>query len=235
MRRKIKNTFSKIANITQESLSQLTRKNWLFNEIVQNYEQYHSESKISPLTLLRAELIKDWIKPNSTVLDIGCGEGFMMDFLSKTKKCEVTGIDISQKGIQKAELKGFKAYAKDIDQGLNLANDENYDYILFIEVLEHLKYPHNVLREACHHVNTGVIVTIPNSGYLKWRLHVLRGYFLRQTFTHLHFWSINDFNIFLRQIGLTPLDLKTDLEETFVKPLRNLLAYQQCWLIAPKR
>jgi len=235
MNGKMKKTLLRMVSIVQESFSDLTRKNWLLSEVFQNYEEYHVDPKISLLTLLRTELTKDWIKPNSTVLDIGCGEGFTMEFLSKSKKCEVAGIDISQTAIQKARLKGLKAKVRDIDQGLGLVNDEKYDYILFIEVLEHVKYPHNALEEACHHANIGVIVTIPNSGYLKWRLHILRGYFPRQTFTHLHFWTINDFHIFLRQIGLKPIDLKTDLDGTFLKPLRNLLAYQQCWLIASKR
>jgi len=67
---------------------------------------------------------------------------------------------------------------------------------------------------------------------------MLRGYFPRQSFMHLHFWSIKDFYIFLRQLGLKPLDLKTELSTKgfiglLLSCLKNLLVYQQCWLIAP--
>jgi hypothetical protein len=109
---------------------------------------------------------------------------------------------------------------------------------LFIEVLEHLKYPHKVLIEACKHAKKGVVVSLPNTGYIYWRLQMLRGYSPRQSFTHLHFWSINDFYIFLKQLHLKPLALKTDLPDKGIKGkiceiLKNLLAYQQMWLIAP--
>jgi len=66
----------------------LTEKNLYFKELVSNYEEYHTTSKISTLSILRANLISDWIKPHSCVLDVGCGEGFLMEFLSKKKIVE---------------------------------------------------------------------------------------------------------------------------------------------------
>ena len=217
----------------------LTEKNLYFEEIISNYEEYHATSKISLFSTLRADLISGWIEPYSCVLDVGCGEGFLMEFLFKRKNCKVRGIDISKKAIEIVQSKGFEGVVRDIDEnGLGLSESEKYDYILFIEVLEHLKYPHKVLIEACKHAKKGVIVSLPNTGYIYWRLQMLRGYFPRQSFTHLHFWSINDFYIFLKQLHLKPLALKTDLPDKGIKgricgKLKNLLAYQQCWLIAP--
>jgi methionine biosynthesis protein MetW len=184
-------------------------------------------------------LISDWIEHGSSILDAGCGEGFIMEFLHKNKNCKCFGIDISSKVIKKIHLKGFSGVVRDLDsEGLGLS-ETSYDYILLIEVLEHLKYPHKVLVEACKHVKKGVIVTLPNTGYIYWRLQLLRGYFPRQSFTHLHFWTINDFKIFLETLGLRPIALKTELPEKGIigltcNALKNILAYQQCWLIAPK-
>jgi methionine biosynthesis protein MetW len=219
----------------------LTEKNLYFKEIFSNYEEYHATPKISSLSVLRAHLISDWIEPYSSVLDVGCGEGFLMEFLVRTKNCRVYGVDISSKAIEIVRAKSFEGCVRDVDEeGLGLSEDERYDYILFVETLEHLKYPHKVLMEACKHARRGVIVTLPNTGYIYWRLQMLRGYFPRQSFTHLHFFSINDFYIFLRQLGLKPLALKTDLPTKGFKGwlcsrLKNLLAYQQCWFIAPFR
>jgi len=219
--------------------SGLLEEDLYFKELFSDYEEYHATSKISTLSILRANLISDWIKPYSSILDVGCGEGFFMEFLSRTKNCKVYGMDVSKKAIEIVRSKGFKGIVRDIDEnGLGLSENEKYDYILFVEVLEHLKYPHKVLIEACKHVKEGVIVTLPNTGYIYWRLQMLRGYFPRQSFTHLHFWSINDFYIFLRQLHLKPLALKTNLPTKGVRGLiarhfKNLLAYQQCWLIAP--
>jgi len=219
----------------------LTEKNPPFSEIFPDYEVYHKTSHVSALTELRARLISEWIETGSSILDVGCGEGFMMEFLSRSKNCKVFGIDVSSKAIEKLRSRGFQGIVRDVDEeGLGLSKDESYDYILLIEVLEHLKYPHKVLVEACSCAKKGVIVTLPNSGYIYWRLQLLRGYFPRQSFTHLHFWTINDFKMFLKTLNLRPLALKTDLPERGImgficKTLENLLAYQQCWLIAPKK
>ena len=217
----------------------LTEKDPQFEELFFDYEEYHKTPKISPLSIVRASLISEWIKPGSSILDVGCGEGFLMEYLLREKNCKVFGIDISRKAIEVVRSKGMEGEVRDVDEkGLGLSRDEKYDYILFVEVLEHLKYPHKVLVEACKHANEGVIVTLPNTGYIYWRLQMLRGYFPRQSFMHLHFWSINDFYIFLRQLGLKPLDLKTELSTKgfiglLLSCLKNLLVYQQCWLIAP--
>jgi len=179
----------------------LTERNHHFPELVLNYEEYHKVSHVSPLSVLRVNLISEWVEPFSKVLDVGCGEGFVMEYLSKTKHCKVIGIDVSSKAIETVQSKGFEGLVVDVDkEGLGLAEKRKYDYILFIEVLEHLKYPHKVLIEACRHSRKGVIVTLPNTGYLYWRLQMIRGYFPRQSFTHLHFWSINDFYIFLKTV-----------------------------------
>ena len=218
----------------------LSEKDPPFLEVFTDYEEYHQISHVSPLAILRAKLISEWIEPKSTILDVGCGEGFIMEYLHRTKSCECFGIDISHKAIEKVRSKGFNAVVRDVDlKGLGLSENEIYDYILFVEVLEHLKYPHKVLLQACRHIRKGVIVTIPNTGFIKWRLQLLRGYFPRQSFTHLHFWTIRDFELFLKSLGLRPIALKTELDllqgikRKIANRFRNLLAYQQCWLIAP--
>lgn len=67
---------------------------------------------------------------------------------------------------------------------------------------------------------------------------MLKGYFPRQSFTHLHFWTIRDFELFCRKLGIEILEFKTllpksSVEAWFVKRFENLLAYQQCWLLGP--
>jgi len=199
---------------------------------VHDYEEYYEIGAVKKCPL-RVKLILEWIEPYSTVLDVGCGEGLVAEEIAKKRKCEIYGIDISAKAIQKFIDKGFHGEVRDIDQeGLQL--ESNYDYILLIEVLEHLKWPHKILLEACAHAKRGVIVTIPNSGYIRWRLQMLMGFFPRQTFTHLHFWSIKDFSLFLRTLGLRAIDFETELSGLINRAFGNLLAYQQCWLIASK-
>ncbi len=235
MPRSLKKTFIQMRTILRELMRETSRREWSFEEVCSSYDDYHREPKVTEGTQSRADMVAGWIVPNSSVLDVGCGEGVMLEFLAKHKHCVVKGIDISQIALQKARGRGLAIDLTDADQGLGLRDGENYDYILFLEVLEHLRFPQKALREACSHARQGVVATMPNSGYIRWRIHALKGHSPRQSFSHLHFWSIADFRLFLSQLGLKPLALLTDLTDTHLTPFMNLLAYQQCWLIAPER
>jgi len=112
-----------------------------------NYEEYHEETHVTPMSLVRLKLIESWIEDGSTVLDVGCGECFIAEYLQRVKRCRVKGIDVSVRAVKVCRKKGIDAEVRDVDvEGLGLDSHERYDYILFIEVLEHLKYPHRVLK-----------------------------------------------------------------------------------------
>jgi methionine biosynthesis protein MetW len=209
----------------------LTEKNMDFPEMFDDYEMYHANVKTG--LVLRYELIKDWIMPYSTILDVGVGDGLMAEMCMKDKNAIISGIDISNTACKKAKERGISVAVRDINYGLGLKSDEYYDYILFIEVIEHTVYPQKILLEAASHSRKGVIVTIPNSAYIKWRIQLLRGYSPRESFSHLHYWSIKDFELFCKKLDVQILEFKTDLPSWLLK-FKNLLGWQQCWLIAPK-
>ena len=209
-----------------------------YYELVKDYEEYHEITHVTLNTMIRLALIENWIEPYSTILEVGCGEGFNMLYLKGRRHVNVVGIDVSKRAVEKVLQLGLKVYIMDVDQQSLLTLGQRFDYVLFIEVLEHLKYPQKCLLEACKIANEGVIVTLPNSGWIGWRIQMLRGYFPRQSFTHLHFFTIRDFELFLKALGLKPLDMKTELDYYGINifpcdRLKNLIAYQQAWLIAP--
>jgi len=219
-------------------ISWFLKKDPAFYELVKDYEEYHEVSHITQNTMIRLALIEDWIEPYSTILEAGCGEGFNMIYFKEKKYADIVGIDISEKAVEKVRRLGLKAYVVDMDRQSLLTLGQKFDYVLFIEVLEHLKYPQKSLLEACKIAKKGVIVTLPNSGYIGWRMQLLRGYFPRQSFTHLHFFTIRDFELFLKTLGLKALDMKTELHYYQINifpcnKIRNLITYQQAWLIAP--
>jgi methionine biosynthesis protein MetW len=199
--------------------------------LVDDYENYHATVETGNLE--RAKLIEPWFDIGSTVLDVGVGDGVVADYLMKKRRVGVFGLDISNLACEKATMLGIHTEIRDINKGLALRVDEKYDYILLSEVIEHTIYPHKILTDAVRHTRKGVIVTIPNSAYFKWRIQLLRGYFPRQSFTHLHFWSVKDFEFFCNCLDIDILAFKTFLPEYLLK-LKNLLAWQQCWLLAPQ-
>ena len=209
----------------------LYERKLVFPEMFEDYEKSHEAVETGKL--LRAKLVEDWIEPNSTILDVGVGDGVMAEYFVKNKHVDVEGLDISNKACEKARNRGIRSEIRDINNSLGIENDKYYDYILLSEVIEHIIYPHRILLDATKHTKKGVIVTIPNSGYLKWRVQLLRGYVPRQSFTHLHNWSIKDFELFCKTLDIQILGFITILPDLLLK-FRNLLAWQQCWLLAPK-
>ena len=186
--------------ICRDILSSSNDKKMNFLEMFQDYEEYHKE--INTGKKIRAELIKGWIEKNSTILDVGIGDGFIAEYLMNELNVKIQGLDISENACKKAKQKGISAEVRDINYGLNLRDDEIYDYILLMEVIEHTVQPEKVVMDAVRHAKKDVIVTIPNSGYIKWRIQLLRGYSPRQSYTHLHFWSIKDFEIWCKLLNI---------------------------------
>jgi methionine biosynthesis protein MetW len=218
--------------ILRESWTALTQNSMNFPEVFEDYEKYHSA--INTGNLSRAKLVEDWIEPNSMVLDVGVGDGTVSEYLIKNKQVKVVGLDISATACKKAKQLGIQTEVRDITNGLGLPDSASYDYILLLEVIEHTAYPHRILIDAVNHAKKGVIVSIPNSAYIKWRIQMLRGYVPRQSFTHLHFWSVKDFEIFCKETNIQILEFKTFLPRHLM-PFRNLLAWQQCWMLSPKK
>jgi methionine biosynthesis protein MetW len=216
--------------LLREALQALRNRNMSFPDLVEDYEKYHAIVKTG--NLQRARLIADWLEMGSTVLDVGIGDGIVAEYLIRNRDLKVVGLDISNAACIKARRLGIRTEVRDINRGLGLGADELYDYILLIEVIEHTIYPHRILIDSVQHVKKGVIVTIPNSAYIKWRIQLLKGYFPRQSFTHLHFWSVKDFRLFCNDLGIDIVSFKTFLPKHMLR-FANLLAWQQCWLLSP--
>jgi methionine biosynthesis protein MetW len=223
-------TISYARQIYKDFLSGFSDKKMIFPEIFQDYEKYHEVVNTS--MLFRVQLIEDWIDRGSTLLDVGIGDGIVAEYLSKKLSAVVYGLDISETACRKAKEKGINSKVMDINYGLQLQSGEIYDYVLLMEVIEHTVQPEKVVKDAVNHAKKGVIITIPNSGYFRWRIHLLRGYTPRQSYTHLHFWSIKDFEIWCGMLGISIKSFKTILPP-FLKPFKNLFAWQQCWLLEP--
>lgn len=172
------------------------------NQVIEKY--YESIEKVE-----RKEFkpIIEWVKPNTKVLDVGCGIRSLGQSLITEKNCEVWGVDISNNAIHRAEKKGIKASIHDIDLELKF-NDDCFDYVILCDVLEHIYRPRFALEEALR-VGGSVIVSSPNVAYWIARLQLLLGRFPRAPLfgyewyntQHIHLFSYRDFKDLLRSLG----------------------------------
>jgi len=199
-------------------------------EIFPNYNEYHKN--IDTGNLKRAMHIAEWIDIGSTVLDIGCGDGENARYIKEKRSAIVTGVDIVDKAKNIVEV-------IILDLNSELQVNQQYDYVIICEVLEHIIYPHKILLSAANIARRGVIVAIINSGYIFFRIQLLFGIFPRQSYTHLHYWTLKDFEIFCKQLNIEIIKVKynnTSYTKSIAKKIfPNLFAYQLYFYIKPKR
>jgi len=115
--------------------------------------------------------IMEMIKPNSHVLDLGCGDGELLSLLMKEKNCRAAGIEISEKQIYKCVERGVSVSHGDIDSGLADYSDLRFDYVILNESLQEVLDPEKVIAEALR-VGKKAIVGIPNFCNLNARLQI---------------------------------------------------------------
>jgi len=154
----------------------------------------------------RAEMTAERIEPDSTVMDIGCGNGGTLLYLSLHKPLKkMIGVDFSPKVLSMAQKAGIDTVAADISKSEILAKLPPTDYILLFEVLEHLPNSEELLQWAIGHAYKGVFFSVPNTGFFAHRLRLLLGRFPLQwrvhPSEHLRFWTVRDMKWWLRQLG----------------------------------
>jgi len=156
-------------------------------------------------------IIGGLVEPNTKVLDLGCGDGELLEWLAVNKSVEGRGIEISSSRVQRAIRRGVSAYQGDIDQGLADYPDLAFDYVILSQTLQETRHPLGVLKEMLR-VGRHAIVTFPNFGHWSVRLaHLVSGRAPRtRLFPHnwydspnIHFLTVKDFEELVRQEGWT--------------------------------
>ena len=118
------------------------------------------------------KIIADLIEKNTRVLDVGCGDGTLMELLKNNKKINIRGIEISKNSVQKCIGKGLTVIEGDAEKDLIQFPDSSFDYVILSQTLQAFLNPEQVISELLR-VGKKAIVTIPNFGYWKVRLHLL--------------------------------------------------------------
>ena len=118
------------------------------------------------------DLIANLVEDNSKVIDIGCGNGELLNFLSKNKNSKIQGLEINQKKVNKCVSKGLSVIQGDADKDLGLYPEKSFDYVILSQTIQATLEPEKILTELTR-IGKRVIVSIPNFGFWKVRLDLL--------------------------------------------------------------
>ena len=118
------------------------------------------------------KIIADIIENNSSILDVGCDDGTLMEFLKANKSTNIRGIEISKEKVQTCIAKGLTVIEGNAEFDLKQFPNDSFDYVILGQTLQAFINPELVIKELLR-VGKKAIVTIPNFGHWKVRLNLL--------------------------------------------------------------
>jgi methionine biosynthesis protein MetW len=171
------------------------------------------------------------VPPGSRVLDLGCGDGALLDHLQSTRACSGYGVEIDDAKVLACMRRGVNVLQLNLEDGLTMFGDNAFDVVLQIDTLQHLRNAETMLRETARVGRLGV-VAFPNFAHWPNRLHVLQG---RMPVTkrlpyqwydtpNIRVGTHADFEVLARRNGLTIEDSFGLQEGREVRVLPNLMA-----------
>ena len=180
------------------------------------------------------ELISSWIKKNSRVLDLGCGDGSLLKMLKEQKNVTGYGIDYDISQIKLSLDNKINVMQLDLDDDLNDFKDDTFDYVVLAQSLQEIKNPEKLLKEMLR-IGKEIIISFPNMGHWSARLQLFIGGKMPVTSELPHSWhntpnihlcTICDFENFCKEnnfiISKSSITSRSFLGNLMVKILPNL-------------
>ena len=118
------------------------------------------------------KIISELIENNTRVLDVGCGDGTLMKYLKDEKNVDTRGLEISKNNVQNCTSKGLSVIEGNAEKDLHQFPNLSFDYVILSQTLQAFYNPEKVIDELLRVANKAV-VTIPNFGHWKVRIHLL--------------------------------------------------------------
>jgi methionine biosynthesis protein MetW len=187
-------------------------------------------------------IIASIIKPSSKVLDLGCGEGDLLEYLVKTRNIEGYGIEISESAIYSCVEKGLSVSHEDIDSGLKDYPDRFFDYVIFNQTMQQVHKPKKAIHRALR-IGGQVIVGFPNFCHIHSRHQMsVKGcapitHSLPYTWydtPNVHFLSIKDFYLFCKNENIRIENIYCLGKKRVIRFMTNLFAFNAIFVIKKK-
>lgn len=120
------------------------------------------------------ETIGQWIGQGTKVLDLGCGDGSLLAYLSRNRGVRGYGVEIDDANILACIKNSVNVIQSDLESGLSGFESGSFDYVILSQTLQAMKNTESIVREMLRVGREG-IVTFPNFGYWQNRLQILKG------------------------------------------------------------
>jgi methionine biosynthesis protein MetW len=127
---------------------------------------------MTELHTLRA--LANLVPEGSRVLDLGCGDGALLDHLQRERGCTGYGVELNDANVLACARRGVQVLQLNLDQGLHMFEDASFDVVLQIDTLQHLRNAETMLNETARVGRVG-IVAFPNFAHWPNRLSILQG------------------------------------------------------------
>lgn len=120
------------------------------------------------------QTIAEGIRPGAKVLDLGCGDGSLLNYLKQARGARGYGVEIADEKIAACVRNGVDAIQSDLESGLSTFGSNSFDYVILSQTLQAMRHTEDIVREMLR-VGREAIVTFPNFGHWSHRLQVLAG------------------------------------------------------------
>ncbi len=193
-------------------------------------------------------LIETLMEENRSILDIGCGDGMLMEQLEKNLNAKTHGIELDRDLASKAIAKGFNVIHGDAEIDLSQYSNNSFDYVILSQTLQAMMKPKEILSELLR-IGSKAIVSFPNFGHWKIRFQLLVSGRMPVTESlpytwydtpNIHFFTIKDFlnlcsdmNIIIeKSIGLTSRGRQFDISDSLTGV--NFFTHEAIFLLSYK-
>lgn len=185
------------------------------------------------------EAIAGWVKPDSSVLDLGCGDGLLLRYLKQSRNIRGYGIEIADDNVIACVKNGVNVIQSDLERGLAGFDAESFDFVILTQTLQAMRHTEEIVKEMLR-VGREAIVSFPNFGHWRSRLQVGMGrmpvseelpYQWYDT-PNIHLCTIDDFEDFCNEHGIDVLERVVIHQGRHVSFLPNLLGSLAVFRIA---
>lgn len=176
-------------------------------------------------------IIAGWVVFGSKVLDLGCGDGTLLQFLSSSLETKGYGVEKDDTNWLTCMQNGTNVIQMDLEAGLSGFEDQSFDTVILSQTLQAMHNTEEIVQEMLR-VGREIIVTFPNFGYWRNRLQIAGGGHMPvskdlpyQWFDtpNVHLCTINDFDKFCKNHKISVIERKVITEGVEVSFMPNLL------------